>query len=440
MVMKEFEVLTSLHVQARARTGLPALLTAECENNNNKKPSTLCPSSSSSSLFKITPEMTVALSFATSSQRIVESARRVVTAMAARLFPFGRGLCHALWAPNAFPLYNVADRYLCKNVVRSRGTFPTLARSALSILRMSLGQGELQLIATKDFCDNVSVNTRGLVHLSAVTEESDASRESARLSVAPSHAVLPQITPTTCAHLVILGFIILSYSFFPPIVFILRMTPEQQQQYFDQRPRKIVRKFYAFAEHVAEDGAYGLLKLCIASSLSFFLFGWHVHEKAILNVLFPVVLYVALLMQPMNSRLAISKISFRHASKLDFLNLNLMAGLFVLPLLFTAKENVLKYLLLFSHQLCSKLLLDACWTSPSTEEDEAEKTVDLHCNDGSSTVTAKFTCFLLYLMVPISFWVDVKGHEAFLPMMMFSCVGSVALFGVIGSIRRILFQ
>lgn len=42
-----------------------------------------------------------------------------------RLFPFGRGLCHAYWAPNVWVAYNIADKVLVKLL----GT-PTVAGAA----------------------------------------------------------------------------------------------------------------------------------------------------------------------------------------------------------------------------------------------------------------------------------------------------------------------
>ncbi|PRP84505.1 dolichyl glycosyltransferase [Planoprotostelium fungivorum] len=123
-----------------------------------------------------------------------------------RLFPFGRGLCHAYWAPNAWAIYNTVDRILAR-VLRVKnsetGTSPT--------------SGLVQDI---------------------------------------EHVVLPTITPSISLILVLL-------SLSPMLVLLYR------------RPSAL--KF----------------KLSVAlCSLSFFMFGWHVHEKAILMSIVPLYLVV----------------------------------------------------------------------------------------------------------------------------------------------------
>jgi hypothetical protein len=418
--------------------------------------------------------------------------QNTLTPIVERLFPFGRGLCHALWAPNAFPLYNVVDRYFCKSGMRGRGPVANFVRSFISIFRTITGLPEIpysNLISQQsldEFCDNVSVNTKGLVHLSAATKKSDASEKAHKHSTAPSHAVLPPITPQLCVHMILLGFFMLTYQFFPSVVYILRISLAEQRKIALESPvlaakrrqtPKWLKKFFAFAEHVSEDGATGLLKMCTASSLAFFLFGWHVHEKAILNVLFPVYLFVALQMKPVGSRLASSKIRFEHATPLDFINLNMMAAIFVLPLLFTWKENVFKYLYCFAHWVCT-LSVVSCYVIPPTnyavgnpvvaaaerkvqkttknknsdnDEDESDEEISNRNNNKRNNAiqqqhylkpsfSTQLTSCLLVFMVIISIWVDLKGGETFLPLMIFSCVGSLALFGVLGGVRRILYQ
>ena len=127
--------------------------------------------------------------------------------LAARLFPFSRGLCHAYWAPNVWAMYSFTDRVLI--FVAPRLGLP------LNI-------------------DVSAVNsaTRGLVGDTAF-------------------AVLPEVTPRTTFLLTLL------FQLLPLVKLFVRPT---------------------------FDNFLGAVTLCAYAS---FLFGWHVHEKAILLVIFP---------------------------------------------------------------------------------------------------------------------------------------------------------
>ncbi|KAI3398476.1 hypothetical protein diail_9157 [Diaporthe ilicicola] len=125
--------------------------------------------------------------------------------MKERLFPFGRGLCHAYWAPNIWALYSFSDRILIYLAPR------------------------LGLPVKHDALSSV---TRGLV--------GDT-----------SFAVLPDITPGMC--------LMLTLVFMAPPLVKLFWKPTW-------------------------DSFVGAVTLCGYAS---FLFGYHVHEKAVLLVIIP---------------------------------------------------------------------------------------------------------------------------------------------------------
>ncbi|XP_061431859.1 probable dolichyl pyrophosphate Glc1Man9GlcNAc2 alpha-1,3-glucosyltransferase [Lethenteron reissneri] len=127
-----------------------------------------------------------------------------------RLFPFRRGLCHAYWAPNAWALYNAADKAL-----------------AIAGVRAGLWNGSS--VAT-------AAMTGGLV------------REA-------EHAVLPSVPPGATVACTLLATL--------PALWALWSRP--------CGPRHFVR----------------CATLC---ALAAFLFGWHVHEKAILIAILPLTL------------------------------------------------------------------------------------------------------------------------------------------------------
>ncbi|KAK5577226.1 hypothetical protein RB653_002166 [Dictyostelium firmibasis] len=130
-----------------------------------------------------------------------------------RLFPFGRGLSHAYWAPNFWSIYNFLDRVLLFNGLYKKIPF------------------------FKDFIipDQITGNlTSGLVG-----------------SETQSHIILPKITPPITLLITILFLV-------PSIYSILK----------------------------SKSWKHFILGIC-QSSFTFFMFGWHVHEKAIIMITIP---------------------------------------------------------------------------------------------------------------------------------------------------------
>ncbi|KRZ10636.1 putative dolichyl pyrophosphate Glc1Man9GlcNAc2 alpha-1,3-glucosyltransferase [Trichinella zimbabwensis] len=121
-----------------------------------------------------------------------------------RLFPFGRGLTHAYWAPNFWALYNFCD-FTLYNLLRKLNFLP--------------------------FDKKISY-TSGLVQ-------------------EVIHVLLPQISP-------LISFLAVILNMLPFCISLLYR-----------------RNFNMF------------LKLIVGCAFSSFLFGWHVHEKAVLTVIIP---------------------------------------------------------------------------------------------------------------------------------------------------------
>lgn len=169
-----------------------------------------------------------------------------------RMFPFGRGLTHAFWAPNVWALYSFADRVLAK------------------ILRRSV--------------DGLS-STSGRAEVAEMV-------------------VLPQIEPPMCflltlaAYFYLFGLIFFAAPRIPNIISPDDTSPpspsrrEGAGEVSQNRapaggpaggaPRSIVAYL---------DRRDFLFYLALGSAIAFS-FGWHVHEKAILMVVLPLQLHV----------------------------------------------------------------------------------------------------------------------------------------------------
>jgi alpha-1,3-glucosyltransferase len=217
-----------------------------------------------------------------------------------RLFPFGRGLCHAYWAPNVWVLYNVVDMVMVK-ALGSRGRVTSTSASASSM-------------------------TAGLVQDSR-------------------HVWLPHISPLSCAVLSLCAMM-------PGLVHVWRHAAPSSPH-----PRTNTTTDKSTLPHVSSRLATNssaqrpcmmhLIGLC---SLAAFLFGYHVHEKALLHAAIPL--------------LFVARRSQDHAELYRFLSNVTHCQL--LPLLFRREEWVLKMLLWWLDASLARLFLPPPPPPPST--------------------------------------------------------------------------
>jgi alpha-1,3-glucosyltransferase len=160
-------------------------------------------------------------------------------ALLARLFPFRRGLLHAYWAANVWALYAAADRALLAAV-------RVLAPAALPAVPGAL--------------------TRGLVGDTAF-------------------AMLPAISPTTTFVLTVLAILVCG-------------CLERDGVGARAHTRGGARQPSLVALWRRPTPPNFVLQVAVGA-LTAFLFGWHVHEKAILTTLLPLGCVARALMWPL---------------------------------------------------------------------------------------------------------------------------------------------
>jgi len=198
----------------------------------------------------------------------------------ARMFPFERGLTHAYWAPNFWALYNATDKVL------------------LLIKKKVYGGPDISSVASL---------TGGLVGLDQGT-----------------HQILFTVRP------IVTIILSMGTSFVLSAIHVYRSRHIIYEVESNDRKNTLLMKT--------------LLICTIHSSFANFLFAWHVHEKAILMVLIPVVL------------MTISKEGQIFIIDLEWMRLfaflNIVGTYSLFPLLFRPFETPIKWILLLSYIAC----------------------------------------------------------------------------------------
>ncbi|KAM9788607.1 LOW QUALITY PROTEIN: dolichyl pyrophosphate Glc1Man9GlcNAc2 alpha-1,3-glucosyltransferase [Neosynchiropus ocellatus] len=194
-----------------------------------------------------------------------------------RLFPFKRGLCHAYWAPNFWAFYNILDKVL----------------STLGFRLELLKEEQLPKASM----------TGGLVQEF-------------------QHVVLPSISPLTTLVCTLLSILVRTQFVIGSLLQMkISLSSQPALGSIWRRPR----------------GSRGFLRCLVICALGSFMFGWHVHEKAVLLAILP---------------LSILAVQTREDAG-TFLLLATAGHYSLFPLIFSPAELPIKVLLMLSFTVFS---------------------------------------------------------------------------------------
>ncbi|KPJ16918.1 putative dolichyl pyrophosphate Glc1Man9GlcNAc2 alpha-1,3-glucosyltransferase [Papilio machaon] len=316
-----------------------------------------------------------------------------------RLFPFKRGLCHAYWAPNFWALYNFGDKVL---------------QYVLPIFGISVSSSEASMTGglVQEY-DHVILSRlfpfkRGLCHaywapnfwalynfgdkvlqyvlpIFGISVSSSEASMTGGLVQEYDHVVLPSITPTVT-------FILTLLSMVPALIKLWNLCADKKY-----RAMSFIR----------------CITVCATCS---FMFGWHVHEKAILMILIPISFLAVL--GDVDGRL--------------FLFLSTVGNYSLFPLLYPKSLIGIKLFLLLTHCAIAFGNLPALYVVPKVKGTKRIRKLRL-------PMLSRIECLYIYNLIglwvyenAIHFILGLDKRLPFLPLMFTSvyCALGVLYFWI----------